>query len=105
MDRAKATLDSAAPRPLLGREHLHRMISPRTIAIVGASTTPGSFGLRTLENIGTRFPGKVFPVNPRYPEIMGLRCYGAIEDVPEVPDCVIVAVPGEHVEGIVERCA
>lgn len=95
----------AGTREPYGRKELGRMVAPRSIAVVGASNTPGSFGLRTLENIGTRFPGKLYAVNPRYKDVMGFPCYPSIEDVPEVPDCVIVAVPGEHVEGIIERCA
>lgn len=104
----KSPRDHSRPfgnRGLFDSKELTRLLNPRSVAIIGASTTPGSFGLRTLENIGKRFDGRVFPVNPRYKEIQGLRCYAGIEDLPEVPDCAIITVPGSQVEDIVKNCA
>lgn len=96
---------SAAGRPLYGREELRRLIDPRSVAVIGASETPGSFGARTLDNIRIGYAGQVYPVNPRYRRIAGMRCYAGLEELPEVPDCVIVIVPGEQVEPIVETAA
>jgi acetate---CoA ligase (ADP-forming) len=90
---------------LYGRQELHRLINPRSVAVIGASETRGSFGARSLENINIGFTGKVFPVNPRYQSIGGIPCYAALEDLPEVPDCVIVIVPMSNVEDLVNRAA
>src|SRR5882757_3094949 len=90
---------------LYGREELHRLINPRSVAVVGASETPGSFGARSLQNIDIGFTGKVFPVNPRYQSIGDLPCYAALESLPEIPDCVIVIVPMSNVEDLVNRAA
>lgn len=90
---------------LFGRKELHRLIDPRSVAVIGASETPGSFGSRTLDNIQIGYTGKVFPINPRYESIAGLKCYKALEDLPEVPDCVVVIVPGHQVESLVNRAA
>jgi acyl-CoA synthetase (NDP forming) len=90
---------------LFGRPELHRLIAPQSVAVVGASETPGSFGARTLDNIRIGYGGKIYPINPRYPSIAGIKCYASIEDLPAVPDCVIVIVPMTHVEPLVKRAA
>jgi acyl-CoA synthetase (NDP forming) len=92
-------------RELFGRQELRRLIDPNSVAVVGASDKPGSFGARTLENIRVGYGGKVYPVNSRSESIAGLKCYATLEDLPEVPDCVVVAVPKEHVESLAERAA
>lgn len=96
---------SSPNRALYGRRELARLLSPTSIAVIGASPTPGSFGLRTLENIVIGYQGKVFPVNPRRDTILGMRCYASLEDLPEIPDCVILAVPKEAVIEAVQSCA
>ena len=60
---------------------LEPMLSPRSIAIVGASDRAGSFGRSTLEQtIAGGFTGEIFPVNPRLSEALGLRCYPSLAD-------------------------
>ena len=100
----------SAPNPLPARElygnkDLSRLLRPHSIAVVGASATPGSFGHRTLENISIGYIGKIYPINPKYPVLMGHKCYPSIDDLPDVPDCVVVAVAAEQVLPIVEKCA
>ncbi len=89
---------SPSNRPLFGQRELTRVIAPSSVAVVGASATPGSFGLRTLENINIGYRGKVFPVNPRRDSILGMPCFASLNALPEVPDCVVLAVPKEAVE-------
>jgi acyl-CoA synthetase (NDP forming) len=75
---------------------LAQALRPRSVAVVGASENPERLGgrpLRFLEQM--EFPGDVYPVNPRYEEIGGLRCYPSLEDLPAVPDAVVVVVPRE----------
>ena len=92
-------------RPLYGRKELNRLINPSSVAVIGASGTPGSFGARTLENIAIGYAGRVFPINPRHETVAGMRCYPSLEALPEVPDCVIVIVPGLQVEDIIQTAA
>lgn len=89
---------------LFGRKELGRLINPASIAVIGASESPGSFGARTMENLAT-FGGKLFPINPKRPEIFGHRAYPTIEALPETPDAVVISVPQEHVADLVRRCA
>ena len=104
IDSASAS-NPLPPRELYGNRELCRLLRPHSIAVVGASATPGSFGHRTLENISIGYTGKIYPINPKYPDLLGHKCYPSIDDLPDVPDCVVVAVVAEQVLPIVERCA
>ena len=84
-------------RPPYTRAQLARLIAPRSIAIVGASTRPASFGMRSLENLAN-FKGAIYPVNPKYERIGDLVCYPSLRDLPQAPDCALLVVPREGVE-------
>ncbi|HEY6255216.1 MAG TPA: CoA-binding protein, partial [Xanthobacteraceae bacterium] len=77
------------------------LLRPRAIALVGVSPKGGA-GARILES-NARFARAVptWPVNPNYAEIGGQRCYRALADLPERPDCVVVSVPADAVLGVV----
>lgn len=87
----------AADREPYSRAQLQRLIAPRSIALVGASTRPASFGLRSLENL-VHYKGAIYPVNPKYQRIGELACYPSLKDLPEAPDCALLVVPREGVE-------
>ena len=91
-------------RPLYRHHELKRIFNPRNIAVVGASPNSSSFASQTILRLN-RYQGQVFRVNPRYQQIGEHRCYSAIADLPESPDCVVVAVPQEGVEAVVRQCA
>ena len=92
-------------RPLYTAKEMQRLIRPRSVAVIGASNTPGTFGYRTVQNCSFGFTGKVYPINPRHAAILGHACYPDIESLPEVPDSVVLSVPGDQALGIVENCA
>jgi len=73
--------------------------------VVGASSTPGSFGCRTLENTAFGYTGKVYAINPRHDEILGRPCFPTLQSLPQVPDCVVLSVPGNQALSLVEECA
>ncbi len=97
--------EAAASRRLFGRKELSRLIDPQTVAVVGASNTSGSFGRLTIENIQVGYTGKILPVNPRYDDVLGLKCYHSLDDLPDKPDCVIVTVAQDRAEEQIERAA
>lgn len=71
--------------------------------MVGASPR-GSTGGRILTNVlASGFQGAVYPVNPNYAEVRGRTCYPSIAGLPEVPDCVVVALPAARVLGVMEE--
>ena len=71
---------------------LDALLRPQSIAILGASERPsiGRSLIVSARNIG--FAGKIYPINPRYPELLGHRCYPSVEDLPEAPDVVAFCV-------------
>ncbi len=86
-------------------QSIHRMLNPTSIAVVGA--TPrlqyGGRFLRAALQAGDRV--RLYPVNPRYDEIMGLKSYPSLADVPESPDVVGIVVPYHQVMPTLEECA
>lgn len=73
--------------------NLDRLFAPESIAIVGASANPAAIGGQPIAFLQQQgFAGRVYPVNPKYEEVAGLRCYSSLADVPEAPDVVVVAV-------------
>ncbi len=72
-----------------------------SVAVVGASPKPGKVGNVVLRNIlEYGFKGRVYPVNPRHVEILGLKAYPNISSLPEPPDLVVVAVPTKAVPAV-----
>lgn len=91
-------------RALYHRDDLRRLIDPAVVAIVGASETRGSFGERTLSNMSA-FTGKVYAINPKYPDLLGRPCVPSLIDMPESPDCVVLCVARPMVEDMIESAA
>jgi acetate---CoA ligase (ADP-forming) len=81
--------------------NLDGLLRPRKIAIVGASERP-SIGRAIIESLRLfGFDGDVFPVNPKYPAVLGARCYASLSDLPAAPDVVAFCVGSDRVlEGI-----
>ncbi len=85
---------------------LDALLRPRSIAIIGASAREGSFGLRLLSAITSgRYRGAVYPINPRYEEIGGHRCYHSLNALPEPADCAAFAVSDDVVEAALAAAA
>ena len=86
-------------------QELHRLFYPSSLAVIGASKNDmkgGGYILKGLISGG--FKGKLYPVNPREPELMGLKCYPSVLDIPGEIDVVILAVPADLVPRLVAEC-
>ncbi len=82
-----------------GRTALECMLEARSVAIVGASAREGSVGNQILVELAKGgFAGEVFPVNPKYEEILGFRCYPSVTEVPGPADLVILGVSNAQLE-------
>ncbi len=82
-----------------------RLFSARAIAVVGATPDEYRVGgqpVRALRENGYR--GKVFPVNPKYPEIGGYRCYPSLAAIGEPVDVVVICVPAAATPAVVKEC-
>ncbi len=78
---------------------LDRLLSPRTIAIVGASERDDSIAATTHRQLVEReFAGPVYSINPRYESLHGATCYASLAALPEVPDLVVYAISGLALE-------
>jgi acetyltransferase len=85
---------------------LTRLMAPRSVALVGATDHPTSFGGRVFQQMSNfGFPGRIYPVNPRLAEINGLRCYPRLKDLPETPDHVGIIVSVQRVFDVLDECA
>ncbi len=83
---------------------LDAIFKPKSIAVIGASTRPGTVGSDLLANlIQDKFTGAIYPINPKADEIQGLKCYKTLADVPGNVDLAVLIVPAKAVPGIVEE--
>jgi acetyltransferase len=86
--------------------NLDTAFSPRSVAVIGASEREGSVGRMVLANIiGAGFEGAIYPVNLKYEEVLGLRCYRRIADLPDAPDLAVIMTPPDTVPGLVADLA
>ena len=87
---------------------VHRLESffkPKTIAVVGASRNSTKIGHEALKNILiSDYESKLYPINLKEKEILGLKCYPKLRDVPDKIDLVLVSVPAITVPQIIKEC-
>ncbi|MGI8948702.1 MAG: acryloyl-CoA reductase [Ornithinimicrobium sp.] len=84
----------------MGEAHrLGRMLAPASVALVGASTVPNVAGNdMVLELQVSRYPGRIYPVNPKYAEVEGHPCYPSLRELPHVPDLAVLGVGNDRLE-------
>ena len=86
-------------------ETLNPVFSPESVAVIGASTQPGSIGWYVVHNIVTGdFNGKLFPVNPKADVVRSVKAYPSIVDVPDRVDLAFIVVPSRFVPGVARQC-
>ncbi len=96
----------AARVPSDGRTALQRMLEARSVAVVGASVKEATLGQRMLAELRRGgFDGPIYPVNPSYDEVGGLRCYRSIPEIDEPVDLAIVGLANARVEQAVRDAA
>ncbi len=78
--------------------------SVRSVAIIGASPKRGKVGYELINNIlKFGFRGRIYPVNPKYNEVLGIKAWKHLSELPEVPDIVVVAIPATYVPRVLEE--
>jgi len=81
---------------------MRALLDPKAIAVVGASPRPGP-GARVIANLrDAGFKGGIYAVNPRYPDVLGYKCFGSVGELPNDVDCLVVAVAAETACGVLE---
>ncbi len=83
---------------------LRKMLNPWAVALIGATDRENSHGFAVLKNL-LKSPGRPFyPINPGRSEILGMKCYPSILDVPETVDLAVIVIPAPGVPRVVEEC-
>lgn len=85
---------------------LNKIFKPDSVAVIGASNTPGKVGYIIVDNmVSGGYQGKIYPVNPNADgEIQGLKAYANIKDIPDKVDLVIMSIPAVFVNDSVRDC-
>lgn len=84
---------------------LSTFLSPRSVAVVGASDRPGNFGgdtVRRLLKFG--FTGTIYPINRSLEPVAGLKSYAHVRDLPQVPEAAVFAIPAEGLYDAIKEC-
>jgi acetyltransferase len=87
-----------------GRQPLDSIFAPKSVAVIGATETPGSVGRTIVWNLlSSTFGGTIYPVNPKRPSILGIKAYPSLSAVPEVVDLIVVVTPSPTVPAIIKE--
>ncbi|HUL22882.1 MAG TPA: CoA-binding protein, partial [Thermodesulfobacteriota bacterium] len=77
---------------------------PKGIAVVGATAEPHHGGRHLVENLTQGYEGPIYPVNPKYSEVLGLKCYAKVSKIEGPLDLALIFVPARAVPGVLEDC-
>ena len=84
---------------------LENFFTPKSVAIIGASTAPGKVGYDIVFNmIDAKFQGDIYPINPKADEILGLKAYPNVSAVPGNIDLAVIVIPAKFVNATLEEC-
>jgi acetate---CoA ligase (ADP-forming) len=106
--RGRGWLHSFALNDRSGTEELAlaSMLEASSVAVVGASNKEGSPGLQMVHQlVKGGFGGEIYPVNPKYREVNGLRCYPSVAELPGEPDLAMLGVPNAALEDSLKEAA
>jgi len=84
---------------------LDAFFHPQSVAVIGASRDPEKLGYAVLANLKEGgYPGRLYPVNPKADEILGLKAYPSVLDIPDPVDLAVVVIPYRFVPAVLEQC-
>ena len=87
-------------------QQIDRLLRPKSVAVIGASDRTGALGATLLNNlVQYEFAGEIYPVNPKRDELLGLKVYHSVEELPEGIDCAVLAIPRPFVLDTVRQLA
>ncbi|MGD8543446.1 MAG: CoA-binding protein, partial [Desulfobacteraceae bacterium] len=89
----------------MGLYNLEKIFAPKSIAVVGASEKPRTVGEALIRNlVGGGSRAEIFPVNPNYSTVMGLKAYGSLTEIRRGVDLAVIATPIATVPEIAAEC-
>ncbi|HEY8356313.1 MAG TPA: acetate--CoA ligase family protein, partial [Ramlibacter sp.] len=84
---------------------MKRIMQPKAVAVVGASNEAGKIGNSVMKNlINGGYKGAIYPINPKDAEVMGIKAYKSVKDVPGEIDTAVFAVPAKFVASALKEC-
>ncbi len=88
-----------------GLAGIEAIFNPGSVAVIGASDNPGKLGSHVMRSLTEgRYPGRIYPVNPGKNEILGIKTYPSLPQVPDTVDLSIIVLPAEQVPRIIKEC-
>lgn len=101
----KKTQESAHDILRQSEHPLDVFFRPKNVAVIGATENPGTVGRTTFWNlISTPFGGTVFPINPKRSNVLGIKAYPSVADVPAELDLAVIATPPPSIPGLIRQC-
>ena len=103
----RSTRSGDPAHDVLGYEggSLEAIFRPETVAVIGATERPGSVGRTIMWNlVSSPFGGTVFPVNARRPNVLGIKAYPSVSEVPQKVDLAVIVAPATAVPDIITEC-
>jgi acetyltransferase len=89
----------------MGSTELRVFFHPASIAVIGASESPGKYGHEILKNlVEGGFPGALYPINPKSERILGLTCFRNVKDIPDSVDLAVLIIPARLVPQVIQDC-
>lgn len=86
-------------------EKLANFFTPKSVALVGASSNPQKLSYGILENLlQYGYQGEIYPINPKSEEILGLKCYSSISEIPGQVDLAVIAIPTPLIPSVLKEC-
>jgi acetyltransferase len=83
---------------------LDALLKPESVAVIGATDREGSVGRDIVLNLTKDFKGKLYAINPKRSEVLGVKAYPRIQDCPEAPELSIIITPATTVPGLIGDC-
>jgi acetyltransferase len=84
---------------------LDNFFAPDSIVVIGASREPGKVGYELFKNLlDNDFPGGVYPVNPKASEILGVKAYPSVADIPDHIGLAVIVVPARFTPAVIQDC-
>lgn len=95
---------------MINLEQIRPFFEPSSVAVIGASPIITKVGYVVLHNLLTNkekwiFDGEIYPVNPKYSEVLGVKCYPSLKSIKESVETIIIAIPAQIVPSVMEEAA
>lgn len=85
---------------------LDALMQPRSVAVIGASPDTGKYPGKVIQNLSrSGYQGRVFPINPKYEEILGYKAYPRVSDLPEPADVALLLIGARNIPAALDELA